>query len=255
MKKLLIAITLCIMLLWAGGGTPAEANGPSYEDRPWTSAMNQTSYWAPWQCTKYERHNGHIPAQYDAAIIKNGSDVVRVYANLENVGAFTATHPHGSAPWSWVMKCTKPPVDTTTTSTTSTSTTSTTTSTTSTTTTTTEPEQETTTTTEPEQETTTTWPDTTSSTTTTSNPVTTTTVVDTTSTSSPSTTSPPETTATTTPGTTTGTTPGSSTPPTPGTPPSNSTLPETGTSSWLLVLLAGTLLLAGSGIVRISRRP
>lgn len=94
-------------------------------DLPWTNDMNQESYWETYfgpgtDCTKYENHSGYIGAEYDAAVTKKGSDVVRVYDDLTNTGGFQATHPQGEPPMSWVMKCTFKPVATTTTTTTTT---------------------------------------------------------------------------------------------------------------------------------------
>ncbi len=107
-----------VLLIFAG----AAAGSTSY-DLPWTNDMNQASYWNAAlatdeytvSCTKYENHNGHIPAEYDAAVTKKGSEVVRVYPDLRTTGAFEATHPQGSPPMSWVMKCKFTPVPTTTT--------------------------------------------------------------------------------------------------------------------------------------------
>lgn len=89
-------------------------------DEVWDNSMNQESYWETRfatetrtvECTKYSNHNGHIPAKYDAAVVKDGN-MVRVYADLTEVGAFTAlgavnpaNDKHFDPPHSWVMKCT-----------------------------------------------------------------------------------------------------------------------------------------------------
>jgi hypothetical protein len=85
-------------------------------DASWTNAMNQTSYWEGYfggegltvECTKFESHNGFIPAQYEAAVVKDGT-LVRIY---EQSGPYAASGPvnpangkHFGAPHSWVMKC------------------------------------------------------------------------------------------------------------------------------------------------------
>lgn len=121
-NKLILVVLAGIILIFVGGGTPASAAPSSYETS-WSSAMNKASYWSDFfgmTCTKYENHNGHIPAQYDAAVIKDGSAVVKVYPDLTNTGAFTATgaiNPANGktypAPHSWVMKCDAPPPTTT----------------------------------------------------------------------------------------------------------------------------------------------
>jgi LPXTG-motif cell wall-anchored protein len=119
-KALILGVFVVVALVVASvGGTPVAASGPASYEAAWTQAMNQTSYWSPWICTKYENHSGHIAAQYDAAIIKDGTRV-RVYSDLTNVGAFTAqgaTNPANGklfpAPHSWVMKCTFPTPPTT----------------------------------------------------------------------------------------------------------------------------------------------
>lgn len=235
-------IIMMVMSLFYGIGS---ANAANYYDQQWTNDMNQTSYWAPWDCTKYDGHGGWIPAQYDAAIIKAGQ-MVRVYPDLTSTGGFQASAPDNKD-ISWVMKCKHPVVDTTTTtSTTTTTTTSTTTSTTSV-------------------------PS--SSTTTSTSDVPTTTVVETTSTSTPTTTSPPETTATSTPDSTPDTVPVTTPPdspegpattsPTPDTPPTSATppstptspsLPATGNETTWMVLLASVLLLGGGGATWIARK-
>jgi LPXTG-motif cell wall-anchored protein len=130
-----IAIALGALVIAVLAGTPAAASPSSYETA-WTNAMNQASYWdavfandsRTVICSKYEGHSGYIPASYDAAVIKNGSDVVRVYPDLTTTGAFTAQgaiNPANGEPFapphSWVMKCTFTPVSTTTSSTSTTS--------------------------------------------------------------------------------------------------------------------------------------
>ena len=99
-------------------GGAANAAPASYETA-WSEPLNHESYWENllgMDCTKYSDHNGYIPAEYDAAIIKDGSAVVKVYEDLTHTGAFTATgaiNPSNGkpyeAPHSWVMKCTLPP--------------------------------------------------------------------------------------------------------------------------------------------------
>jgi LPXTG-motif cell wall-anchored protein len=115
MKKLIVTLATTVAILFTAGAANA---APANYEADWVPAMNQTSYWAPWQCTKYENHNGSIPAQYDAAIVKDGTRV-RVYPDLTGTGAFTAQGPGSKqAPHSWVMKCAFPPATTTTTTTT-----------------------------------------------------------------------------------------------------------------------------------------
>lgn len=223
MKRTLALLALVVSALIVGvlGGTPAQA--ASSVDLPWTNDMNKASYWNSYfandsrtvSCTKYENHSGWIPAEYDAAVTKKGSEVVRVYADLTNVGGFNATHPQGEPPMSWVMKCRFTPVQTTTT----------------TTTTTTEPPV----TTVPE----TTVPETTQPPTTA--PETTT----------PETTAPPVTTAPTPETTVVAVT----TPPTPPTtPPAPQSLPETGAEHWMMALAAALAIAGGGGLVRLARR-
>lgn len=185
----LLALAVVVGALSFGTSTASAATPTSYET-PWVNGMNKDTYWETAlanqsrtvECTKYENHNGFIPAQYDAAVIKDGAEVVKVYPDLTNVGSFTATgainpnngKPYG-APHSWVMKCKFTPVATTTTTvvTTTTQPTTTTTSTvpettttsTTSTTSTTVPETTTTSTTVPETTTTSTVPETTTSTT------------------------------------------------------------------------------------------
>jgi len=236
MKTVIKAVTTCSLLaamlvLWlAYSVAPASAAPASYETA-WSSDMNKTSYWLDnfgWTCTKYSDHNGWIPAEYDAAVIKDGSSVVKVYPDLTSTGAFQATgaiNPNNQkpyeAPHSWVMKCKHGETTTTTSSTT------------------------TTTTTEPEETTTTTQPETT----------TTTTVVDTSTTAPPSTSTEPSTTVG--PTTSVPTTIATSLPPatsvtTPSSLPPQS-LPETG-SNLTMALIAGLLLLAGTGLTMATRR-
>lgn len=247
MKKYLALATLAVALTLAHA-TPAAAAGPASYETAWTNDMNQTSYWADafgWTCSKYSGHNGAIPAQYDAAIIKDGSAVVKVYPDLTQTGAFTATgainpangKPY-AAPHSWVMKCThpKPPP-------------------------TTEPPV----TTVPE----TTQPPTTLPPETTVPPTTAppeTTVPETTAppttapeTTTPETTAPPEVTTTAPPVVETSTPP--TLPPAPTTPPppaprtpAPTQLPETGAETWIMALLGGLALAGGTGLVRLARR-
>ena len=113
MKKAILIPVLAFAFTALGLIALAETamGAPDYYEQEWSQPMNQTSYWSPWECTKYNNHGGWIPAQYDAAIIKAGQKV-RVYPNLENVGAFQASAPDGKD-ISWVMKCTKPTPPTT----------------------------------------------------------------------------------------------------------------------------------------------
>jgi hypothetical protein len=123
-------IVLVVLVVVFGVGLMASANHPATSDAgvdvAWINDMNQETYWENlWDasCTKYEGHNGFIPAQYDAAVIKSGSTQVHVYADLTNTGAFQAIgppnpnqqHPNRrfEAPFSWVMKCTFNPTTTT----------------------------------------------------------------------------------------------------------------------------------------------
>ena len=120
-KQLIIGL-LVMSGLFLGVGATASADStppPSFETA-WNNDMNQASYWETYfaksdrivTCTKYSNHSGYIPAECDAAVIKDGASVVKVYSDLTNVGAFTATgainpsngKPYG-APHSWVMKC------------------------------------------------------------------------------------------------------------------------------------------------------
>ncbi len=86
------------------------------EDIAWSEPMNHESYWEDYfavegrivECTKFENHSGFIPAQYEAAVVKDGN-FVRIYVQQ---GPFQALGPwnpssgkHFEAPHSWVMKC------------------------------------------------------------------------------------------------------------------------------------------------------
>jgi LPXTG-motif cell wall-anchored protein len=291
MSRIVAAVAAVLALAaLAVGAAPASASPTSFE-MPWTNAMNQASWWNAYfstdartaTCTKFENHNGFIPAQYDAAVIKDGSDVVRVYPDLTTTGNFTAQGAINPAtgkpfepPHSWVMKCTftwKPttttvPKETTTTTTTvpkeTTTTTSTTTTTvpketttTTSTTTTTVPEETTTTTTS--STTTTTVPEETT-TTTTSSTTTTTVPEETTTTSSTTTSSIPQQTTTTVVdqgGPTTTTTVVGQQPPgdTTTTVAAGTRLPDTGGSSWTMGFVGLLMLALGGGVLHLSRRP
>lgn len=135
MKNTLRATAAAIMLTIIGVASVASAAPPSSYETAWSNGMNQASYWESAlagdgrtvDCTKYSDHNGWIPAEYDAAVIKDGSSVVKVYPDLTNVGGFQATgaiNPNNGkpyeAPHSWVMKCKFISYETTTTSTTTT---------------------------------------------------------------------------------------------------------------------------------------
>lgn len=165
-----LAGSLVGLMLIAGLALPAWANHPpttdSGVDVPNTgSAMNQPSFWETYfdgdgysvDCAKFSNHNGSIPAQYEAAVVKSGSDLVRVYVDppAQVIGPANPNQQHPNRrhqpPFSWVMKCNFIPDLTTTTqpeeTTTSTSTTLPEESTTTTGPTTTVPESSTTTTT------------------------------------------------------------------------------------------------------------
>lgn len=99
-------------------GVPAFANHPPTTDNgadvPWTNEMNQASYWDAYfggTCQKYENHPGSIPDQYEAAVVKSGSEFVRVYldppAQVLGPPNPNAQHPNRrhAPPFSWVMKC------------------------------------------------------------------------------------------------------------------------------------------------------
>jgi hypothetical protein len=83
-------------------------------DEDWNNDMNQASYWNDRfdaVCVKFENHSGFIPAEYDAAVVKDGTRV-RVYSDLSSIGGFTALGPvnpangkHFKPRHSWVMKC------------------------------------------------------------------------------------------------------------------------------------------------------
>lgn len=168
-------------------------------DEAWSNEMNQETYWEArfgpgTECTKYEPHNGFIPAQYEIAVSKGGTKV-RVYnpapdndfilgpRNTQGGNADKDKHHDIS----WVMKCNvETPQTTTTVAETTTTTEEETTTTTVETTTTTTPETTTTTvvqtTTTVPEETTTTAPEVT---TTTVTEETTTTVTEETTTTAP----------------------------------------------------------------------
>lgn len=88
-------------------------------DIPWSNDLNQESFWEFYfggpglevECTKFNNHGGQIPAQYEAAVVKSGSEWVRVYvdppAQLLGPPNPNAQHPNRrySPPFSWVMKC------------------------------------------------------------------------------------------------------------------------------------------------------
>lgn len=116
MRRLLLVVVLMGLALPAWADHPATSD--LGVDQAWVNDMNNESYWENlWDagCTKFEGHNGFIPAQYDAAVVKSGSTQVRVYSDLSDVGGFTAigppnpnaNHPNRrhTAPFSWVMKC------------------------------------------------------------------------------------------------------------------------------------------------------
>jgi LPXTG-motif cell wall-anchored protein len=126
----LIAVLLISIGVFSGAVAAAGASSPSSYEVAWSQTKNHESYWETAlatsqrtvECTKYSDHNGWIPAEYDAAVIKDGSSVIKVYPDLTNVGGFTATgaiNPNNGkpyeAPHSWVMKCKFTTVVTTTT--------------------------------------------------------------------------------------------------------------------------------------------
>ena len=105
-------------LVISSSGVAQAATEPSSCETAWNNDMNKASYWSDFfgmTCTEYSDHGGNIPATYDAAVIKDGAAVVKVYPDPTNVGAFTAIgainpsngRPYG-APHSWVMKCDAP---------------------------------------------------------------------------------------------------------------------------------------------------
>lgn len=124
MRRMGAILVLVLMVVTVGLPAFADHVSDGGVDQTWTNAMNQESYWEDlWnaECAKFEDHSGFIPAEYDAAVIKDGN-MVRVYADLTNVGAFTAigaVNPangkHFKPDHSWVMKCKFNEDDTTTT--------------------------------------------------------------------------------------------------------------------------------------------
>lgn len=132
LRVVLVATGLLLTLtLTAVADHPATSDGGF--DLAWSEPMNQETFWesyfgAGWECTKFENHSGSIPSSYEAAVVKSGSDFVRVYTDPPaqvlgppnpNVQHPNRRHP---APFSWVMKCdytqtttTQPEGDTTTT--------------------------------------------------------------------------------------------------------------------------------------------
>ena len=118
-KRILGGLAAAVML--TGGlafSTAGTASAASLVDVEWTEALNQESYWEIYfandtrtvSCTKTENVSGLIGAEFDAAVTKKGASVVRVYADLTQTGEFTATHPQGEPPMSWVMKCNFTPI-------------------------------------------------------------------------------------------------------------------------------------------------
>ena len=85
--KYLVTLVATLMLLTVVGVTPATA--ATYPEADWDvkiawpgSEANQSSYWEAYfnaqegvknaTCTKYEKHNGVLPGQYEAGVIKAG---------------------------------------------------------------------------------------------------------------------------------------------------------------------------------------
>lgn len=101
----------------------ALANHPVMSDSgidiPWTNDMNQESFWETYfggpgltvECTKFSEHNGQIPSQYEAAVVKSGSEFVRVYVDPPSqvIGPPNPNDQHPNkryeSPFSWVTKC------------------------------------------------------------------------------------------------------------------------------------------------------
>lgn len=205
-------------------------------DLAWSEPMNQESFWESYfgdgyTCTKFANHSGSIPSSYEAAVVKSGSDFVRVYtdppANVLGPPNPNVQHPNRrhTAPFSWVMKCDYNQTTTSSTSATTTTIGETTTS------------ADTTTTTEATTTSSTTTPTTQPTTTTTSTSTTSTSITPTTSTPGSSSTQPAPT--TTSPGPTLTD---------PGTP---ETLPFTGPEDdvKLLAAIAGLLGLSGVALL------
>ena len=89
----------------------------------WTQAMNQTSYWEDYieanypvvnaNCTKYENHDGDLPAEYEFGVVKAGQLVA--FYDARNLGNINMENPQNAYDRpSWVMKCNADPVTTTT---------------------------------------------------------------------------------------------------------------------------------------------
>lgn len=105
---------LLTLTLTALADHPATSDGGF--DLAWSEPMNQESFWESYfgdgyDCTKFSNHSGAIPASYEAAVVKSGSDFVRVYtdppAQVLGPPNPNAQHPNKrhEAPFSWVMKC------------------------------------------------------------------------------------------------------------------------------------------------------
>lgn len=109
-----VAALITMLLLVAAIVMMPRANAttnPTVED--WTPAMNQEVFWESRfgaECTKFENHNGFIPAQYEIAIIKAGQSVT-IYNPAPDDDFATA---HDGKRISWVMKCNLPQSTTTT---------------------------------------------------------------------------------------------------------------------------------------------
>lgn len=112
-----VVIAVGVLPLTALANHPATSD--SGTDVPWSNDMNQESFWEGYfggpgldvECTQFLNHGGQIPASYEAAVVKSGSDWVRVYtdppAQLLGPPNPNAQHPNRrhEPPFSWVMKC------------------------------------------------------------------------------------------------------------------------------------------------------
>ena len=122
-KRILGGLAAAVMLTgglaFSRAGTASAAEPASFE-MLWSNAQNQETFWENYfatdsqtvSCTASGGDAGVIDASVDAAVIKDGADVVKVYPDLTNVGTFTATGAINQAnekpfdaPHSWVMRC------------------------------------------------------------------------------------------------------------------------------------------------------
>ena len=119
MRRITALATLAVaVLLTALPAAAAHTDGGV--DEAWSEPMNHEPYWetrfstggVTAECTKYEGHNGYIPASYEAAVVHDGQ-WVRVYNpapdNTAASGPANLNSPdpddHFGSPHSWVMKC------------------------------------------------------------------------------------------------------------------------------------------------------